>query len=139
MTATAMDRRIIRRVTLGDNLTRAARVHGQALALVDGHERVSYAALEAQANQFAHHLVASLPPGQLEKQVRRSVSRAADFGIRQRSNAFRIAAWDLHSDDVFETVDPAGRLRQILHADLLEEDKMRLLTERLAQLGQANG
>ena len=63
MTATAMDRRIIRRVTLGDNLTRAARVHGQALALVDGHERVSYAALEAQANQFAHHLVASLPPG----------------------------------------------------------------------------
>ena len=83
--------------------------------------------------------VANLPPGQLEKQVRRSVSRAADFGIRQRSNAFRIAAWDLHSDDVFETVDPAGRLRQILHADLLEEDKMRLLTERLAQLGPANG
>ena len=81
----------------------------------------------------------NLPPGQLEKQVRRSVSRAAEFGILQRGNAFRIAAWDLHSDDVFETVDPAGTLRQILRADLLEEDKMRLLTERLAQLGPANG
>lgn len=82
---------------------------------------------------------AKLPPGQLEKQVRRSVSRAADFGILQRGNAFRIAAWDLHSDDVFETVDPAGTLRQILHADLLEEDKMRMLTERIAQLGPTEG
>lgn len=50
------ERRIIRRVTLGDNLTRAARVHRQAVALVDGDERLSYADLEAQANQCAHHL-----------------------------------------------------------------------------------
>ena len=82
---------------------------------------------------------ADLPPGQLEKRLRRSISRAADFGIRQRGNAFRVAAWDLHSDDVFETVDPAGDLRRILHAEMLEEDKMRLLVERLAQLGPANG
>ena len=81
---------------------------------------------------------ASLPPGQLEKRVRRSVSRAAEFGIRQRGNAFRIAAWDLHSDDVFEAVDPAGELRRILHAEMLEEDKMRRLVARLAQLGPAN-
>ena len=35
---------------------------------------------------------------------------------RRLLNAFRVAAWDLHSDDVFETVDPAGDLRRILHA-----------------------
>ncbi|NHF74316.1 DUF4123 domain-containing protein [Paracoccus xiamenensis] len=80
----------------------------------------------------------SLPAGQLEKRVRRSVSRAAEFGIRQRGNAFRLAAWDLHSDDVFEAVDPGKELRRILHAEMLEEDKMRLLAERLAQLGPAN-
>ncbi|WP_299290343.1 DUF4123 domain-containing protein [uncultured Paracoccus sp.] len=80
----------------------------------------------------------SLPQEQLEKRVRRSVSRATEFGIRQRGNAFRIAAWDLHSEDVFETVDPAGTLRRILRADLLEEDKMRQLVERIAQLGPAN-
>ena len=80
----------------------------------------------------------SLAPGQLEKRLRRSVSRAADFGILQRGNAFRIAAWDLHSDDVFEAIDPTGELRRILHAEILEEDKMRLLVARLAQLGPAN-
>jgi len=56
-------RHIIRRVALGDTLTRAARVHGARTALVDGDERVSYAALEAQANQLAHHLSAMLAPG----------------------------------------------------------------------------
>lgn len=82
--------------------------------------------------------VSSLPADQLDKRVRRSVSRAAEFGIRQRGNAFRVAAWDLHSDDVFEAVDPGGNLRRILHTDMLEEDKMRQLVDRLAQLGPAN-
>ncbi|MCY1490308.1 Long-chain-fatty-acid--CoA ligase [compost metagenome] len=60
----AKERRIIRRVALGDNLTRAARVNGQAIALVDGDERLSYAEFEAQANQFAHYLRArGLPAG----------------------------------------------------------------------------
>jgi long-chain acyl-CoA synthetase len=60
----AQARRIISRVALGDNLTRAARVHDQAVALIDGDERLSYAGLEAQANQFAHHLLTGgLPPG----------------------------------------------------------------------------
>lgn len=60
----AQSRRIISRVALGDGLTRAARLHGKAIALVDGDERMSYAAFEARANQFAHHLRASgLQPG----------------------------------------------------------------------------
>lgn len=60
----AVARRVIRRVALGDNLTHAARVHDQALALVDGDERVSYADLETQANRFAQHLLAKgLAPG----------------------------------------------------------------------------
>jgi long-chain acyl-CoA synthetase len=56
-------RHIIRRLALGDTLTRAARVHAGRIAVVDGDERVSYSALEAQANQLAHHLLATLPAG----------------------------------------------------------------------------
>lgn len=70
----------------------------------------------------------------LDKAVRRSVSRMAEFGIRQRNNAFRVAAWDLHSDGRFEQRDRDGRLRQILEAEMPETDKMRRLTERLSEL-----
>ena len=52
-------RHIIRRLALGDTLTRAARVHTSRTAVVDGEERVSYAELEASANQLAHHLLAA--------------------------------------------------------------------------------
>lgn len=53
-----LERRIIRRSVLGDIPTRSARRNPQATALWDGDERLTYAALEAQANQFAHHLLA---------------------------------------------------------------------------------
>ena len=56
-------RHIIRRLALGDTLTRAARVHTSRTAVVDGEERVSYAELEASANQLAYHLLATLKPG----------------------------------------------------------------------------
>lgn len=81
---------------------------------------------------------AAMAADELEKSVRRSVSRAAEFGISQRQNAFRIAAWDLHADGAFETVDPAGDLRRILTTEALEEDKMACLIDRIAELGPAN-
>ncbi|HRK42168.1 MAG TPA: DUF4123 domain-containing protein [Gemmobacter sp.] len=71
----------------------------------------------------------------LDRQIRRSASRAQDFQIRQRANVFRLAAWDLHSDGAFERGDPENRLRTILQSDASEADKMRLLAERLAELG----
>ncbi|MFD1796552.1 DUF4123 domain-containing protein [Paracoccus aurantiacus] len=82
--------------------------------------------------------VATISPADLERGLRRSVARAAEFGIRQRPNAFRLAAWDLHADGDFEDVDPVGELRQILEADLLEQDKMQRLLDRIADLGPAN-
>ncbi|MDO5604353.1 MAG: DUF4123 domain-containing protein [Paracoccus sp. (in: a-proteobacteria)] len=81
---------------------------------------------------------ASIPAPELERAIRRSVSRCAEFGIRQRPNAFRIAAWDMHSEGPFEHVDPGGKLREILCAEIGESDKMRRLAERIAQLGPAN-
>ncbi|GAA4002914.1 acyl-CoA synthetase [Comamonas faecalis] len=64
MTTTDAPRHIIRRTTLGDIPTRSARRRPQSIALWDGDESLTYAALEAQANQLAHHLLASgLQPG----------------------------------------------------------------------------
>lgn len=108
-------------------------------ALRDTRINENLAQMAAMLRQTFPDRAANLPPGQLEKGVRRSVSRASEFGIRQRGNAFRIAAWDLHSDGAFETTDPGGDLTRILHSDMLEEDKMRLLVDRIAQLGPANG
>lgn len=56
---TGLERRIIRQTVLGDIPTRSARRNPRATALWDGDEPLTYAALEAQANQFAHHLLAS--------------------------------------------------------------------------------
>ncbi|WP_175500603.1 DUF4123 domain-containing protein [Litoreibacter janthinus] len=70
----------------------------------------------------------------LEKALKRSVSRMASFGVRQRAHVFRVAAWDLHSDGRFENSDRDGQLRQILEMPIGEADKMRRLAERLAEL-----
>ncbi len=77
---------------------------------------------------------AQMDQTQLDKAIRRSVARMAEFGIRQRDNVFRIAAWDLHSDGPFENSDKSGRLRQILETNNPEGNKMRDLSQRLAQL-----
>lgn len=52
----APDQRVIRRIALGDIVTRTARRNPAATALVDGKERLSYGEFEAQATQFAHYL-----------------------------------------------------------------------------------
>jgi long-chain acyl-CoA synthetase len=47
----------IRRVALGDMLHRSARRFAGRTAVIDGEERVSYAALDAAADRFAQHLL----------------------------------------------------------------------------------
>jgi long-chain acyl-CoA synthetase len=55
---------LLSRVALGDTLHRSARTFGDKIALVDGARRMPYAALDADSNRFAHHLLASgLKPG----------------------------------------------------------------------------
>ncbi|MFV0411366.1 MAG: DUF4123 domain-containing protein [Paracoccus sp. (in: a-proteobacteria)] len=83
-------------------------------------------------------LAARMSPADMDKAVRRSVSRSAELGIRQRNNAFRVAAWDLHSGGKFEDGDPGGELRRILTADLGETEKMHRLAERISRLSPAN-
>lgn len=83
-------------------------------------------------------IATKLPPADLNQAVRQSVSRSTELGIHQRKNAFRIAAWDLHSGGRFEDTDPGGSLRHILTASLDETEKMRRLAERIVQLGPAN-
>jgi len=59
-----LEANLLNRNTLGDTLRRSARSFGDEIALVDGGQRMSYAALEADSNRFAHHLLASgLKPG----------------------------------------------------------------------------
>lgn len=74
------------------------------------------------------------PPIDLERSVQKSVGRAWEFGIKQRDNAFQIAAWDAHTSGKFETIDPAGHLRALLESPIDEADKMRRLEERIAEL-----
>lgn len=81
----------------------------------------------------------SLAPHTLDRALRRSVARAAEFGIRQSDHAFRLAAWDLHADGAFEREDPEGELRAILEAGFPETDKMRRLSERRALLHDRAG
>ncbi len=49
----------IGRVAIGDIARRAARRHGDRTALVEGDRRVSFAALDADINRFAHFLLGS--------------------------------------------------------------------------------
>ncbi|MBV8271507.1 MAG: AMP-binding protein, partial [Cupriavidus sp.] len=59
-----LEANLLNRNTLGDTLHRSARSFGGRIALVDGEQRMSYAALDADSNRFAHHLLASgLNPG----------------------------------------------------------------------------
>ncbi|WP_414897115.1 DUF4123 domain-containing protein [Rhodovulum sp. YEN HP10] len=67
----------------------------------------------------------------LRRGLRRSVGRAREFGIRQKRNAFRLAAWDLHCAGPFERTDPTGELRRILEMPHPEADKMRRLTDQI--------
>lgn len=71
--------------------------------------------------------------------IRRSVSRMDDFGIRQRDNIFRLVALDLHTGGTFERSDADGILRQILEAEIPEDDKMRRLSERMGALDAVPG
>lgn len=79
-------------------------------------------------------LAQAMPPADLERGVLRSVGRAWEFGIKQRENAFQIAAWDAHTSGHFEAIDPAGQLRALLEAQINETDKMRRLEDRIAAL-----
>jgi len=47
----------ISRVTLGDVIHRSARRFGERTALIEGEHRLSYRALDAASNRFAHHLL----------------------------------------------------------------------------------
>ncbi|MFL9667814.1 class I adenylate-forming enzyme family protein [Variovorax sp. AB1(2024)] len=47
----------ISRVTLGDVVHRSARRFGERTALIEGEHRLSYRALDAASNRFAHHLL----------------------------------------------------------------------------------
>lgn len=55
----ALEENLLNRITLGDTLHRSARKCGERTALVEGAQRISYSALDAASNQFAHHLLAS--------------------------------------------------------------------------------
>lgn len=47
----------IGRVAIGDITRRAARRHGDRIALIEGDRRISFAALDADINRFAHFLL----------------------------------------------------------------------------------
>ncbi|MCG7628587.1 DUF4123 domain-containing protein [Epibacterium sp. MM17-32] len=106
----------------------------ELLALRSARTRDNLAEMVALLTQTFPEQVAGKEPAGLERQVQRSVGRAWEFGIRQRANAFRIAAWDLHADGAFEDLDPEAKIRAILELPVGEADKMRRLAARVAEL-----
>ncbi|MGT2510428.1 hypothetical protein [Cupriavidus basilensis] len=57
-TATEQARERIGRIALGDVVHRSARRFGARTALIEGDHSLSYTALNAATNQFAHYLLA---------------------------------------------------------------------------------
>ena len=126
-------RGIIRRIALGDMITRSARVHRNAIALVDGDERMSYAAFEFHANQFAHHLqstglqrgdkVAVLASNSVEFLI-------AAFGILKAAMVWVPINYLLASEDIRYVLEHADVRYVVIDEALYERADLRSVIEQ---------
>ncbi len=133
--ADSTERRIIRRIALGDNLTRAARVHDEAIALVDGDERLGYAALEAQANQFAHHLRGSgLPAGSKVAMLATNSIEflVACYGIFKAGMVWVPVNHMLSADDVRYVLEHAEAALVLVDDAIHDRPELRAMLDALA-------
>ncbi|NYT63046.1 AMP-binding protein [Alcaligenaceae bacterium] len=128
-------RQIIRRITLGDIPTRSARRNGQAIALIDGEEHISYAELEATSNQFAHYLlqsglrsgnkVAMLAVNSIEFLI-------AAFGIFKAGMVWVPVNYMLTGPNVSYVLEHAEVSRVLIDSALLEREDLRAAIDALA-------
>ncbi|AVO49213.1 AMP-dependent synthetase [Melaminivora suipulveris] len=132
MPETAPERWIIRRTALGDVPTRAARRNPAAIALVDGAERISHGEFEAQANQFAHHLLQSgLRPGDKVAMLALNSIEflVATFGIFKAGMVWVPVNYMLGESDVRFVLEHAEAARVLIDTGLLQRDELRRALE----------
>ncbi|WP_170162028.1 DUF4123 domain-containing protein [Paracoccus siganidrum] len=132
-----------RMMVFGASFGNAARPHVPFRLAAVEYQALQHARLRADLRQIVGLIRKTFPDvaeklghARLERDVTRSVRRMQDFGIRQRDNLLRLAAWDLHSEGRLEGRDAQGLLRAILENSMPETQKMLALTERIAELDQ---
>lgn len=77
----------------------------------------------------------ALPDDQLRDRCRRAVDRLAGLGFRQRDHLFVMLSWEIFFGPGFESIDPEGRLSQILHTPRDEAERFEMLKQRMQTLG----
>lgn len=128
-------RRIIRRIALGDVITRSARRIPQATALWDGDESMSYAELEAQTNQFAQHLLAQgFKPGDKVAMLASNSMEmvVATFGIFKAGLVWVPVNHMLTGNDVRYVIEHAEAACVLVDTPLLERADLRETLDALA-------
>lgn len=122
-----LSRHIIRRTTLGDIPTRSARRHPRSVALWDGEESITYAELEAQANRFAHALLAGghAPGARIAMLASNSIEMVvATFGIFKAGMVWVPVNHMLNGPDVQYVIEHAEAARVLIDAELLQRNDL---------------
>jgi hypothetical protein len=76
---------------------------------------------------------ADLPPAEVDRLTRRTVSRMQEFGFTQRDYLFQLLAWEAFLGPIFETRDPD--LARLIRSPAPEAEKFAAVADRMSKLG----
>lgn len=75
------------------------------------------------------------PDAELLRAISVALERLMPFGFRQRDTLFVMLAWELLFGPGFESIDPQGRLAQIMRGAGDEAERFERLRQRMSELG----
>ncbi len=124
----------ISRIAIGDVLRRTARRLPDNIALIEGERRITYAALDAQANRMAHYLLAQgLSPGdRCAMMFGNSIELVTVlFAIHRAGLVWVPINLMLDDDDVDYTLTHAGVAHVVCETALAEHPNLGAVAKRL--------